>query len=203
MQEGREQSWPGEHEDRGMFMQELLMSTLSGELELSQTSQDPSSLLEALRSPSQEEEQEETGQPQPQPESRSPATEAPKVGGGPAGAKTVAPRPADRGPSVPKPPSSGGSARVGSGSGSGGARPVPAPATHASTLASSASGHLAASGVGSGGGVVNYPPQGRMASPREGRESREGRVNPASAKRNMLKHNIQPTGTSDTEPPPH
>lgn len=189
----------GENESsrRNMFVQELLLATLTEQLSLATegSADDPSSILEALRSPESEEEK---GSMSIQKKDRNTSELHIKNQGTSKADKAV-------GGAVER--SAGGQ----------GARPVSAGAPregswgHVGTAASASSPHQIRSPITVPNSVAIHGPnlgsvggmsvmQGRASAPHGGRERG---LNPASAKRSMLKHMPPQRGASDTDPPPY
>ncbi|CAL1544013.1 unnamed protein product [Lymnaea stagnalis] len=180
---------------RNVFVQELLLATLTEQLSLitEGDGEDPSSILEALRSPESDVEQEASPV---QKENRNTNESHSKH----RSTKTV-----DKavGGAVEKVPGNYGARPVSSGtyresswghvSNAATARQVCSPITVPNSVA------VHGPNLGSSGGVNMM--QSRASSTPHG--GRERSLNPATAKRSMLKHMPPQRGASDTDPPPH
>ncbi|XP_055955414.1 E3 ubiquitin-protein ligase KCMF1 isoform X2 [Patella vulgata] len=194
-----------EHVDRSVFVQELLLSTLSEQLQQT-NSDDISHLLESLKSPGPDEEKQET----------KPTVN--KKNGGTTTSKPVNTKTEKSGSATALvKPSSASSVTSNQGSVksrvSEASKDAPGRDSSYSRMLlnpSSVGGTVQVPGgvlnnnslpVSSVGGVSLPAATGRSASGIS--RDREGRLNPAVAKRNMLKHMPTPTKTSDREPPPH
>lgn len=179
---------------RNVFMQELLLATLTEQLSLitEGSGDDPSSILEALRSPEAggeqgsplvQKEHKNTNESHSKHQSNCTADRAVEKASGGQGAR----------------PLSAGShresswGRVGSTTTAGSTRQVCNPITVSNTVA------IHGPNLGPLGGMAVL--QGRASSAPHG--GRERGLNPASAKRSMLKHMPPQRGASDTDPPPH
>ncbi|CAG5117635.1 unnamed protein product [Candidula unifasciata] len=180
---------------RNVFMQELLLATLTEQLSLitEGSGDDPSSILEALRSPEsdgeqrspliQKEHQKNTNESHNKHQNSCTLDRAVEKAPGSQGAR----------------PLSAGAHRENSWGRAGGTttggspRQICSPITVSNTVAI----HGPNLGPLGGMGVL----QGRASSAPHG--GRERGLNPASAKRSMLKHMPPQRGASDTDPPPH
>ncbi|CAG5119355.1 unnamed protein product [Candidula unifasciata] len=183
---------------RNMFAQELLLSTLTEQLSLiaDVDADDPSYILETLRSPGVEGEQSSPSAPKENrntngshAKQQNTRTANTAVGG--AVDKTAEGRVAKPVSAGPVKDSSWG--YVDSAASAGSPRQVCSPITVANSVAIH-NPHL-----GSSGGVTLVP--GRATSVPHG--GRDRGLNPASAKRSMLKHMPPPRGATDTDQPPH
>ena len=181
-----------------MFVQELLLATLTEQLNLTPEgdSEDPSSILEALRSPESEGESEvssaslkENKKSKETLSKVSNTRTADKAVGG-AVEKSVGQgvRPVSAG--TYRESTRGHTTNTATASSP---RQVCSPITVSNTVA------VHGPSLGSSSGVSMM--QGRATSASHG--ARERGLNPASAKRSMLKHMPPQRGASDTDPPPH
>ncbi|XP_067658043.1 E3 ubiquitin-protein ligase KCMF1-like isoform X1 [Haliotis asinina] len=195
-----EQKAEMERSDRSMFVQELLLSTLTDQIQVQGDSDDPSALLEALKSPSSEEVQSESKAC----DDRKPSGPAQSKPVMPCVAPTTTKSAESRQTSSPAPSSSQRSSGSGSGAaassrqhvggtsnqgGGGGTRQVYNSLSNPTAVSPSVSSSSSASGSS----MLQIPA-------RASGHSRDPRINPAAAKRNLLKH-MPPPRASDTEPP--
>ncbi|XP_059146578.1 E3 ubiquitin-protein ligase KCMF1-like isoform X4 [Physella acuta] len=183
---------------RNVFVQELLLATLTEQLSLLTESDgdDPSSILEALRSPESDVEQEVStiqkenrNTNESHSKHRHPGAVDKSVGGAVekvAGNCGVRPVSAGAYREIPW-------GHAGSAASAGTTRQVCSPITVPNTVA------VHGPNLGSSGGINMM--QGRASSSPHG--GRERNINPASVKRSMLKHMPPQRGASDTDPPPH
>lgn len=182
---------------RNIFVQELLLSTLTEQLSLvtEGDKDEPSSTLEALPSPGSESEQSSvsvkkqsrnTNEVHIKPQSTQTADKA--VGG-------AAEKPGGQGAR----PVSAGSHRESSWGHAGSAPTNSSPFQVCGPIMVSSTVAVHGPNLGSSGGVSLM--QGRASSAPHG--GRERGLNAASAKRSMLKHMPPPRGATDTDPPPH
>lgn len=184
---------------RNMFVQELLLSTLTEQLSLiaDVDVDDPSYILETLRSPEVEGEQSPSYiQKENRNTNGSHAKQQSTRTANMAVSGAVEKRAEGR---VARPVSAGTAKETSwsyldSAASAGSPRQVCSPITVANSVA--VHGPL----LGSSGGVTIV--QGRASSVPHG-GSRDRGLNPASAKRSMLKHMPPPRGATDTDPPPH
>ncbi|KAH9513293.1 hypothetical protein Btru_034555 [Bulinus truncatus] len=180
---------------RNVFVQELLLATLTEQLSLIGDGEfeDPSSILEALRSPESDLEQEaalfQKGNRNSNESSSKHLTikivDKAIVGSLEKVSENHGPRPAIMGTYKEN-------TWVGSSASAGGTRQICNPITVPNSVA--VHGPNLSSSVG-------LSMQGRASSATHG--GRERGINPASAKRSMLKHMPPQCGASDTDPPPH
>ena len=188
----------GDISQRNAFVQELLLATLTEQLSLAPEgeNEDPSSILEALRSPEFEGESEvssasmKENKKSKETPSKVSNTRTAEKGVGGAVEKSIGQgvRPVSAG--TYRESSRGHMASTATASSP---RQVCSPITVSNTVAV----HGPSLGSSSGVGMT----QGRASSGSHG--ARERGLNPASAKRSMLKHMPPPRGASDTDPPPH
>ncbi|XP_041371312.1 E3 ubiquitin-protein ligase KCMF1-like isoform X2 [Gigantopelta aegis] len=180
--------------ERSIFVQELLLSSLTDQLQLQADAEDPSSLLEALKSPSTDK---ETGDSKPSVDRKMlENTQSKPV----MPSSSAVPKTAERAnvspASSPRALPTGGQAPKQS-------TPVPQAmntrqvfnAVPVSSIPVSSNNSIAAASS-----VLQVPSRNASGHTRD--RDRDPRMNPAAAKRNLLKHMPAPR-TSDTEPPPH
>ncbi|GFR76542.1 E3 ubiquitin-protein ligase KCMF1 [Elysia marginata] len=183
---------------RNVFVQELLLATLTEQLTLAPEgdNEDTSSILEAFHSPEFESESEMTSTMSKENKKAkethskvsSPRTADKAVGGAVEKSVGQGIRPVSAG--TYRESSRGHMANTATASSQ---RQVCSPITVSNTVAV----HGPSLGSSSGVGLM----QGRASSGSHG--ARERGLNPASAKRSMLKHMPPQRGASDTDPPPH